>query len=118
MIVIKIGNSFIYCNWVQRKVLLFIFCSLLLLSVDSFLSVKWPMKYRVGDLMTARKALILIAIVWIFSILLGFLPLLAKDIVTYRLSFFTFQYLPVIGRLPVSTPKVKLLCECIIMYND
>lgn len=41
--------------------------SLLLLAFDRYLSVRWPVQYRVGELMTKNKTLILILIKWLFA---------------------------------------------------
>ena len=72
-----------------------------MLSIDSFLAVKWPMQYRIGDIVTSKKAILVVATIWIASFLLGFLPLLAKDVVVYGLSYFTFQYIPILKAIEV-----------------
>ena len=42
--------------------------SLLLLAFDRYLSVRWPVRYRVGELMTKNKAIVLILIKWLFAV--------------------------------------------------
>ncbi|XP_039266400.2 uncharacterized protein LOC120341894 [Styela clava] len=70
--------------------------SVLLLSVDSFLSIRWPMQYRIGDLMTTKRAIGLIAVVWIFALSVSALPILAYEYVRYGLSYTTFSYFPIL----------------------
>ena len=77
--------------------------------MDSFLSVMWPVQYRIGDIVSTKKAKTMVVLLWIGSILLSFLPVLAKDAVVYGLSYYTFQYIPVI--MPVAVRK------CEIAYN-
>jgi len=79
----------------------------LALSIDSFLAVKWPMQYRIGDILTSKKAILVVATIWVVSLLLGFLPLLAESVVVYGLSYFTFQYIPVLKALEVSIAVCK-----------
>ena len=51
--------------------------------------------------MPIKRAVTLIAILWVVSIFLGTLPLFATDLFSYGLSHFTFQYLPVGRNLQV-----------------
>ncbi|XP_076825360.1 uncharacterized protein LOC143470947 [Clavelina lepadiformis] len=70
--------------------------SLLLLSIDSFLSITWPVKYRVGDIMSKTRALIAVSVVWVFSLAVAIFPIFATDFIEYRLNYITLQYLPFI----------------------
>ena len=51
----------------------------------------------------------IVVLLWIGSILLSFLPVLAKDAVVYGLSYYTFQYIPVI--MPVAVRKCEIVCK-------
>ncbi|XP_078486376.1 uncharacterized protein LOC100186034 [Ciona intestinalis] len=73
---------------------------LFLLTIDSYLSVRWPVKYRVGDIMTTPRALFLIAFIWIIGLAVSALPILAKDYLEYRLVYFTFMYMPYLKPIP------------------
>ena len=77
--------------------------------MDSFLSVMWPMQYRIGDIVSTKKAIMMVVFLWIGSILLSFLPVLAKDAVIYGLSYYTFQYIPVVMPVSVSCSVSVLL---------
>ena len=81
-------------------------CSLLFISVDSFLSVMWPMQYRIGDIVSTKKAITMVVLLWIGTILLSFLPVLAKDVVVYGLSYYTFQYIPVV--IPIAVRRCEI----------
>lgn len=48
--------------------------SLFLLAFDRFLSVSWPMKYRVGEIMTKRRAVYLILATWLFAVIVSLTP--------------------------------------------
>ena len=83
-----------------------LFFSILLLSINSFLAVNWPIKYKVGKIMSSKRAAIVIVVIWIYCLLVGFLPLIARNAVAYRLSYVTFQYLPAF--LPIKVTQIRL----------
>ena len=84
------------------------FFSLFLLSADSFSSVMWPMKYKVGDVMTSKRALIAVAVVWLISLAVSIMPIVAEDLVVYGMSSQTFQFIPIIRPIPVSTTLLPM----------
>ena len=59
------------------------------------------MQYRIGDIVTTKKAILVVAVIWIASLLLGFLPLLAENTIVYGLSYGTFQYIPIFREIAV-----------------
>ena len=75
--------------------------SLLCLSVNAFLSVKSPLRYRIGDLINKKSAMIGVFAFWTVSLLLALLPLFTNTIFTYGLSYANFQYLPIITPIQV-----------------
>ena len=72
--------------------------------MDSFLSVRWPLKYRIGDIMTGKRALVVVLITWALSLLISCLPFMMQEM-TYEMSRLTFQYILIIKPLPVKKFK-------------
>jgi len=56
------------------------------------------MRYRVGDVMTTRRAGAALVFVWTLGVVLSVLPItLAKDYLQYKLHLPTLFYVPVIA---------------------
>jgi len=84
--------------WIRCNRYFFLY-SLLLLSADRFLAVMFPLQYP--SIMTSRRARIALGAVWFCSMIVGFLPIVDKYLLSYGMSPFTFQFLPVIRPLQV-----------------
>ena len=69
--------------------------------MDTFLSVKSPLRYRIGDLISKKSAMIGVFAFWTVSLLLAMLPLFTNTVFTYALSYANFQYLPIITPIQV-----------------
>ncbi|CAK8683006.1 unnamed protein product [Clavelina lepadiformis] len=78
--------------------------SLLLLAIDNFLSMRWPLQYRIGDVMTKTRAIVAVLIIWLFAIMVSAFPILSNDFIEYGLNYVTMQYIPVIK--PSSIPNI------------
>lgn len=78
---------------------------MLLLSVDSYLSIRWPMKYRIGEVMTVKRTVIALACVWILAAALAALPVIARDYIEFSKNLVTMFYLPFIKPLQVRVER-------------
>ena len=75
--------------------------SLFCLSANTFLSVKSPLRYRIGDLISKKSAVMGVFEFWTVLLLLALLPLFTNTVFTYALVFANFQYLPIITPIQV-----------------
>ena len=91
-------NLIIMSSIITLSLLIF---SLLCLSVNAFLSVKLSLRYRIGDLISKKSAMIGVFAFWTVSFLLALLPLFTNTVFTYGLSYANFQYLPIITPIQV-----------------
>lgn len=67
------------------------------------------MKYRIGDIMTPKRAVLLIAIVWILALIIAVLPILVVDYLCYGISYISFRIVPIIKPL-------KVCCSVFYVY--
>jgi len=79
--------------------------SLLLLSMDSYMSVRWPLKYSIGEMMTKKRAFIMVVVVWVFAFMVAVLPLISQTLFGSQMLFATFMDMPTVKADPKFTDQ-------------
>lgn len=73
-----------------------------MLSLDSFISIRWPLSYKFGSIMSKKAAVRSVITIWLISFVLSLLPAILDDHFTPALLNPAFIMTYVLKPIPVS----------------
>ena len=73
-----------------------------MLSLDSFISIRWPLSYKFGSIMSKKAAMRSVITIWIISVVLSLIPAVLDDYFTPALMNPTFTMTYILKPIPVS----------------